>query len=196
MGNKLISPDDIRKLESIAAENPSSIIAGGFVRDTELGVGFKDIDVYIPGASSRLTQRKLDKLGAYRTSGDYSGSNIYTYQIKDSDINLVVVKDARNQEDLHNYVRRTFDVGLCMCWINLNDGSTYLTPEFIEDRDHKTLTIYYSNIYAESFGPCIRLPTMIFDKDPGVLLRVLDEHVPRLLKKYPDYGVRINYDIT
>ena len=170
--DKSIKDLDWEIIEAVSKRTKNSIIAGGYIRDNILEVEFGDIDVYIQESECEPGRRFplfLDKY-EFRLDSSYEGTLFNSYKSKYSNVNIIVTKDLPSK-----HVKESFDIGLCMVWQELSTGNVIRTEEFDYDRENKCLTIYMKNLVDNQIKHC------------------LVKHIPKLLKKYTDYTVRVLY---
>lgn len=128
-------------------------IAGGYFRDKLLGVTPKDVDVFIPGV------QPLDIW--FDEKIRYSLEDTLDFEVEGVRINIVKLFNDHTFET----VLQRMDIGLCQ--IGYLNGDIVATPEFVRDRDEKTITVLFP-VTTEG------------DHD----------HVQRVIAKYPDYEVK------
>jgi hypothetical protein len=156
------------------------VLAGGAPRDFILGKGISDYDFYVgcsmsPREVAKFADRMdINKRHCYRigesTGQEYTGMGA-VWQVG-NDIQLITDSEYVDTQR----VWERFDIGLCMAAIE-SDGTLVTAPAFDVDRDNKQLTLYITNKNIERTG------------------RSLTAHVPKLLKKYPDYKLKIQEDM-
>ena len=161
----------------------SSLIAGGAVRDTLLGKDVRDVDIYIDFSKQpyaiEILNNSSDVQSCKVLGGEISieGSHVdkptwvaYLTMTTGTQIELIGVNGNRYD------AIKAFDIGLCMVYIDTLDFSLVETEEYKRDRDLKTLTLYPSRLSSTSIS------------------RSIKTHIPKLLKKYPDFKLEIDYE--
>jgi hypothetical protein len=148
-------------LQAINSKFPGAVIAGGYVRDTVLGVEPKDIDVYIhaPGDAWETEAALREAVQAHTTemlgsSGETTDTDFRerltavfkVYRTAEANIDVLffnepIAPDASN-------VLASFDVALCQAAM-LPNGEIVSTPGFKSDVAWNELTILRASDHAE-----------------------------------------------
>jgi hypothetical protein len=167
--------DVIGKIRSHTPKLGNATIAGGALRDLDLGRAIKDVDIFIPNVAN-LEDVLLNALDDV----EYTSWNpIHHVSAKASAANIGVILDHYQFEVngwrfeaipiVNPFTQKTiieqFDLGLCM--ITLDGDTVYRAPEYKHDVAHKLMTI-------------------VNQKGNGSELR----HAKRLLKKYVGWTIR------
>jgi len=172
-----------------------AILAGGAVRDAYLGAPTKDYDFFIrvPQMTiSTVCEKLREELESEnRPAGldlslkafvdDYlplSGPSnpiggVYDLELIKCGIPLQFIFTKMDPLD---YVREFFDVGLCKCYVTKMRSRSlrvHFTDDFLQDFKNKTLTVCAENITLEQYQ------------------HTMEDHIPRLRKKYPNYTVKV-----
>lgn len=158
--------------------DPQAVIAGGYARDCYLGQRPKDVDIWF---HSTLHWKSIKKhIEQLLPIGLLDGVSIMVLKSLHEDAwASVIFKVSWNRlpvdficfhkeigERAENVLQQ-FDIGLCaIAW----NGNKYITAdEFVSDNLNNTLTFNAETRKNEDIE------------------RVVYEHLPRLLNKYPDY---------
>jgi len=155
------------------------LLAGGAVRDFLLRKPIKDYDIYIRNTSlnkinaHKIFESDLAKRKAATLSDSDNTDRVCNFAYADKiDCSFIFVDTALR---LPEYVQIYFDIGLCKCWFDNRAEKFVVTKEFEHDRNNKVLTAAYQAGVHEN----------------SAVGRSILEHIPRILKKYPDFSVRI-----
>ena len=159
-------------------------VAGGSVRDFILGRDIKDIDFYILSKSIIEVQALTTTLRtqgyekqhtpAYISNEIVSGFTTTVWKKEYVDVMLVQQVANTTKNHINDYINATFDVGLCMCYID-KKGNRYVNEAFLEDKVNNTITFYQRPQLTN---------TQVY--------RSISEHIPRIKSKY-NYPTRISY---
>lgn len=123
--------DAVRQLTGLDA-----VIAGGAVRDHQLAVSPKDIDVFVqsaPNGHGMLPEpfRYLEPNDA--RASEYEGKQwvkyVYDYDLRGHAVQLIEVNIPAGPTFGEQLVS-SFDIGLTRCWY---DGQIHEMPEFVAD---------------------------------------------------------------
>lgn len=157
-------------------------LAGGAVRDADLGKKISDFDFYVVnnrrpnyiyyddrlkylksvfGESVEINHKGYDKLGF----------SFDCYNLKYKNKNIDVIFTARTAL---TEVLKDFDLGICKIGYTTQIG-IFKTEEYLEDVKNKTITVYLDSIA----------------KDKHRQHRCLTYHLPKVHNKYPEYSCRI-----
>ena len=144
-------------------DNPTLILAGGYVRDSALDKPIKDADFFISGPVAFHMHTKLRENGWKRKALDSYGSPYikFVYTTKKYDIPCELIWTTVNPIE---FVNRNFDWGLCKCYETYDDGTTF-TDHFLHDYEQKRHTCEY-------------------DEGRHIAHTVM-QHAKRLVAKYP-----------
>ena len=136
------------------------IIAGGFLRDTYLGLQPKDIDVFVP--PSGLSIEELET---------YSGSEIFHVKcLPGKDLNELPIEIITLSNEVPftlEGVCDRFDLGICRIAIN-QAGICLITQEFFHDMLNSKITIHRLN---------------------GGDTSRINKRIDRMLGKFPDFSI-------
>ena len=177
---KLLTGIDVKDKLAREFKRFSFVIAGGAVRDSVLDKPISDIDMYtsLPIHTDRNFIKKLVSFfptakKIYRMSIDqYHRWHSVAIEMSDgTEIQLIHMPTTPVIKTIMN-----FDIGLCMCYLSTAENKLILPEEFKRDRDNKTLTVYPDRLSSSQ------------------IVRSFEYHLPKLLKKYPDYQPRVKYD--
>lgn len=190
----------LRNLQNFGFE--SAIIAGGYVRDHYFNQTPRDVDIFIQNPN--YSNEKVGKLGdhlqnmiwtAMKCSYDATGRNPAPDKItkryekykpnKDGSNRITHVYDVtKNWIPFQviltkippvEYVNKYFDFGICRCYC---DGvKMRYTPAFMEDMHNRTLTL------------------MSEDMTEKEVTYALNNHLPRLLWRFPNYTVKFTPEV-
>lgn len=168
----------------------TAVVAGGYLRDLYFGIPFSDIDVFIHDKHENMDEDDIINLFELKDVLDENGDIVE--RLGDSDPNgscfgrhnhlISVFNIWKNQlpfqavllnKPPQEYINNYFDTGINMCFY---DGKRIrYTPEFMHDVDNKIITVRGI-------------------QEPYELHKCVTLHVPRLLKKFPKFDVRIDID--
>ena len=128
-------------MEFMAAFHPDREwwIVGGALRDTELGLDFKDVDIFINGYDTDLLPEGDVDLGdrnAYLLRA-YTAKD-YPYKGERFDINLIFMRGGH--WSLESMTDRC-DFGICQIGWDPSNNRTYRSSEYLNDYHVKTLTL-------------------------------------------------------
>lgn len=137
-------------------------IAGGYLRDTLLGKPIKDIDVFLYASEQNIELMQC-KSDFVKTSVEAYNSQMFHLTGNITGTRLNLIFP---KYPWHKHFE-TFDIGLCKICYDVKQNILKQSPEFRRDVDNKTITL------LPNPRPC-------------------QEHVDRVMRKYPDYRV-INY---
>lgn len=157
-------PDDKYDLAMQALELvkdiPGAAIAGGFIRDSIVGVQFKDIDIFIPYTEDKVIEALMVKIDAdemqsasymsqqevtriwskYLTSEDTDEYDIPDDELllsKQHEVQIIMLAKGMTLVDRIPL----YDFGFCQCWF---DGKTLsYTDAFVDDLTRKEYTLVH-----------------------------------------------------
>jgi hypothetical protein len=157
-------PDDKYDLAMQALELvkdiPGAAIAGGFIRDSIVGVQFKDIDIFIPYTEDKVIEAVMAKIDAeemqsasymsqqevtriwskYLTSEDtdeYDTPEDDLLISKQHEVQIIMLAKGMTLADRIPL----YDFGFCQCWF---DGKTLsYTDAFVDDLTRKEYTLVH-----------------------------------------------------
>jgi hypothetical protein len=157
-------PDDKYELAMHALELvkdiPGAAIAGGFIRDSIVGVQFKDIDIFIPHTEDKVIEAFMVKIDADEMqSASYmsqqevtriwsvhlANKNVDEYDLPeyhltvstDHDVQIIMLAKGMTLADRIPL----YDFGFCQCWF---DGKTLsYTDAFVDDLTRKEYTLVH-----------------------------------------------------
>lgn len=158
------------------------ILAGGAVRDVILDKPIGDIDIFFFSALEFQTAKRhfngARGIVQTKVSNDESYGERDWESHKYSDVSTGVEYNIIYNPKVGNTAQLldTFDVGLCKIYFDIDKG-VYKHPHFIEDMVNKTLT-FRPNTGAKATEAGISVVW----------------HIPKLIKKFPDYEVKIKYE--
>ena len=175
--------DVVKKLEGIYPKIPF-VIAGGAVRDQLMGKPISDIDIYNTlDLKSKTVQKNFclslnhlfkDKLTGYPTiTYDSIYSKFYLTSmefVNGTIIEFISVPTSKWISDVID----TFDIGLCQT--SIYKEKLWFSEKFEKDRDNKTLTLYPNKLTSSQ------------------IYRSISYHLPKLMRKFPNHDLRINYE--
>lgn len=154
------------------------VLAGGAPRDLILGKEIKDLDFIIAIGGKSIDwvtdlSKKLYKLN-FRLISDKKKNSKYekafaVYENKEDEVQVIFTE----HKDVSYFISDTFDIGLCMVAIGPK-GNFHVWDAFMKDARNKTLTLYAR-------------PSLT----GAQLKKCVNDHFPRLLKKFPDFEPRI-----
>lgn len=152
-------------------------VAGGFTRDILLNKEPKDIDIIVrPSIGLRSFSNAVGNLGYKLLGGDSeyevedSGFSVYSKTYDGIDVQLIVSTVMPS-----GFILRSFDFGICMARTTI-DGECMVSQAFKEDVYNKHLTLYVR-------------PTMT----KAQIGNAIQNHLPRLMEKFPDHTPKIDY---
>lgn len=128
-------------VEFMAAFHPDREwwIVGGALRDTDLGVDFKDVDIFIKGYDTDLLPKGEVDLG------DRNAYLLRAYTVKDYpykgerfEINLIFMRGEH--WSLESMTDRC-DFGICQIGWDPKNNRTYRSSAYLKDHHEKTLTL-------------------------------------------------------
>lgn len=160
------------------------LLAGGAVRDHLNGREIKDYDIFILNHMHvKLEASIINLLGSdytirkhVRYASKYKHPMVVTtfdinYKHKMEPLNLIFVKHGNTKGTILN----SFEIGLCVCWLDLHTGKFVTTPRYDRDLKDKQLTV--------------KLPK---SSTPQQLAVTFNDHVQRVKAKY-DWPIRLEY---
>lgn len=178
----------------------SAIIAGGAVRDSYFSKPISDIDIFIHDpeyAGNNVSQLTSFDIGRHLLSSDQPQTTFYdddcddyvdelfdtrwgspgggaTNRFVSQIINLqkdgILYQIISLKVDPVEYVKKHFDVGLCMAWC---DGTRLrFTQRFQTDAANKTITLC-GDLTEQEYDYAVR------------------NHIPRIKQKYPNFTVEV-----
>ena len=162
----------VQTLTAIAKVTTGSYIAGGYLRDSFLGMPYNDVDVFIPLKYRTAVMDAIPLPMSQDTGGNYTGSNLYSYRVASTCINLIFVDTLY----ITDYIRKSFDITLCMIWYSLDTNSLYLTKEFKKAVRQQCITIRgrrYLSRDQQVKSAKMRVPKLQ-DKYPTFSYKMLD----------------------
>lgn len=112
-----------------ASKCPKGVIAGGCLRDWIIGASINDVDIFVPG----LTAEEAEGIDEYAMG--FRVTNVIEHQIK-----YQIIKH-RFQNGIEEVLDH-FDIGICKI---AYPGYYLLHEHFIEDYQHKILTVHLRN---------------------------------------------------
>jgi hypothetical protein len=157
-------PDDKYDLAMQALELvkdiPGAAIAGGFIRDSIVGVQFKDIDIFVPYTEDKVIEAVMAKIDAeemqsasymsqqevtriwskYLSSEDTDEYDIPESQLvfsKQHEVQIIMLAKGMTLADRIPL----YDFGFCQCWF---DGKALsYTDAFVDDLTRKEYTLVH-----------------------------------------------------
>jgi hypothetical protein len=157
-------------LAAIQVAAPEAFLAGGALRDLDLGREVKDLDIFVSEAgygAAQVVLSQLDYAPANRQCLDYVGADFSVVEGREFKregevtVNLVCLRaDFGFPSGLYR-----FDLGLCQ--IGFDGREVVKTAAYIEDATNKTLTV----LRCESVDQMVRT----------------EQRVERLQAKFPDW---------
>jgi hypothetical protein len=140
-------------LSKIQNEWPVATIAGGALRDLDLGRPIKDVDVFIPysvDSFSRLAKMMKSNFNVYVDKIEHEMGGIcsrlavgaqapshFIFYYHGWKFEVTQKLEAYQQ----NTIIDSFDLGICMiCLVN---GNIYRSPHYITDVTNKTMTVIH-----------------------------------------------------
>ena len=141
-------------------------IAGGFVRDSALGVQPKDVDIFFPKAGNAAPLGLISRDRRWiRTYGDKYAplvEHVFTNKLEyELPVQLIMV----DHTSVPKFVRNYFDWGLCKCYTRVSTGETSFTEQFMEDSEHKVHRFYY-NPEFHNLHTALAHGARLYDKYP------------------------------
>lgn len=128
-------------------------VAGGFVRDYLNGITPKDIDVFVIGnvhQDDYLKQELLNTFGVGKWYKNYNTMDmrddvISLLKIDSIDLDIIFMKYYKGDNifylDKYSIIDtiRNFDVSLCQCYIQLNNGELefYVSEDYMDWKNNK-----------------------------------------------------------
>lgn len=131
---------DIRGL----LDNPSLVLAGGYVRDSALDKPIKDADFFISGPVAFYTHTRLRDNGWKKKVVDDYGASPYIKFVYSSDKYDIPCDLIWTTIPTIEFVNKHFDWGLCKCYETWG-GDTVFTDHFMEDYDKRKHTFRYDD---------------------------------------------------
>ena len=162
--------DDVKALTEVLLEAqkmyPSAVIAGGALRDLNLGKPIKDIDIFVLDSERAGTACLMPPKFAimtHTTLPDYLSSHVKSittcrYEFVPYPVQFIFI-----DKPIEKFIEKTFDFGICMIWFDGKDIHTF--KEYVFDSKYKMISLR-SNVESNAL-------TL--------------EHYRRIKKKYPDY---------
>lgn len=156
---------------------PEAIVAGGFLRDLDNNVDFKDIDVFISSESGKTMDEVRYMFGLPQEGSEIEETPEY---IALSHVNQLLELDRQGypfqiimvDDPVENFMKAQldrFDIGLCK--IAYDGKKVVRHPDYITDKKIKALTIYST----------------------GGRMRQSIERANRIKERYPEF--EIVYDV-
>lgn len=148
-------------------------VAGGYVRDTALGAPVTDIDIY--ATCYTITSLLRVKGWSLLPSPSYAFAPIKQIWVNHHTpypAQLIMLSPNVWEMTPEQFVRRYFDIGLCMCYYSNN--TAHFMEEFLRDEADRTLTYY-------------------LDKEVDNPFLTMTKRFPKLMDKYPLHEPRIKY---
>jgi len=165
------------------------ILAGGAVRDTLNGLDHRisDYDLYcniinkIPYLTHNPVERDLIKFlremnftvtgEGHSTVAATKIHRIYATKYKGISADLIILKGITPQ----HYIDLYFDLGICECWLDTEDWDFHMTRRYKTDIADRTITLKVKE-----------------DMTTFMVGRALSHHLPKVLKKYPGYKIKLD----
>ena len=159
-------------------------LAGGAVRDMVLGIPeqVKDLDFYIslkrPVSDFSITavMKGLEMHNVLDTYTNLEGGNpIHSvWTNKERDVEYILLRNTHPML----YVDEFFDIGICEAVMD-NEGDIEVTSRFMQDREDKLIKLRPKEKHSmHTVG------------------KAIIDHLPRVVKKYPEYNSVIQPQIT
>lgn len=150
----------------------SAIIAGGFARDMLLGEDVKDLDIWIKTpikkAQLKPISKHVDRLFSINRLNDFRLIQLTKFRYKNVDVDVIVVDPKYIPEGKN--ATHTFDFGICQAWTE--DGVVFKgTDLFNNDVENGCITYHQT------------------DYNDARIDRIVNNHLPRLVAKYPIFRV-------
>lgn len=165
----------------------SAFIAGGAVRDFLTDKPINDIDVY---TSAELTPSHIwctTNLSTVRRvkrthTNPYDLFKIAEFELVDgTEMQLISLHEwvntpasATTSGPIEQRLVETFDTGICMCYFNSNN-EIVMSDKFKKDINNNTITLY---------------PSLL---TPRQIIRSINYHIPKIVNKFNDHKVVIDY---
>jgi hypothetical protein len=141
-----VTKDEWKALEIIKGHSLSSVIAGGYMRDTLLNVPFNDIDVFIHKRYCKELTKFLVAAGfdiRADVERNYDDVMFESCRVEGTRLNVIFIEGEITPTQ---FVERHFDIGICQAVYNLTTEHLHTTPRFDYDFEHNKVTIIHQNI--------------------------------------------------
>lgn len=126
-------------LDLIKQKCPSAFIAGGALRDLELGLPISDVDVFIVITDRYKMSTSLGEW--YESTTDYPTNEFYSLRLKaDNNLNLIVLDSALEDLTTEQYICHHFDCGLSRIYMKLDDMVIRRHATYIRDVKEEAIT--------------------------------------------------------
>lgn len=127
-------------VEYMAGAHPDRtwFIVGGALRDTDAGIAFKDVDIFVSGYAHDPEPTGCNDDG----ERDAYLMRAYTVEWKSYELNIIFL---RGEWDLERATNRC-DFGICQIGYDPTTRYTYRSDAYRKDRDLKTLTLTRSTV--------------------------------------------------
>ena len=134
----------IERMKALPSVFGGGIIAGGYVRDTALGMPVKDIDVFV-GRGTRPSREMLEGTGFKRVRDAEYGRSDYIWSVyRDDTTYELPVEVIFTSIDARKFVVDCFDWNICKCWYDYTTDETVYTDKFMADADMQRCTLEYN----------------------------------------------------
>lgn len=147
--------------ESIAERFGDAVVAGGYLRDRYFDIKPKDLDIFIHVRHMPILS--FDEMAIVQQKIKYEALDV-VHIIKETwsgvPVEMIFISPP-DDVSIMDYVLNKFDIGICKIGYSHEEG-VVLHPDFIEDRDNKTVTVV-----RETIG--------------------CNEHLDRVLAKFPGW---------
>lgn len=156
------------------------MVVGGAARDLLLDKPVKDIDFSVSCGMHATGEVlvALSKAGFIRDHHSSYANEFAVFSASGGKVQAIV----NRERDSLSFIHKTFDIGLCMVALD-NEGRFITSKQFRNDRDNGWLTLYMRDSLTRNQAG-----------------RAVQEHLPRLMKKYPlnvpiiQYPINMNMD--
>jgi hypothetical protein len=181
-GDKLEEASRIIEALNVVIHADTYLLAGGAPRDILNSKEISDFDYF---TNTKLPPEKL----VYYLSRDHGVLSTTTPVIRKSTylnnktVSVAIFGKICKHEivfldtDPITHIRTLFDINLCKVWFDPNRKEFCYDKSYTQDLENKTLTIDLRNFNE--------------DQHEYAMGRCLLSHVPRILKKYPDFKLNV-----
>lgn len=174
---KPIPEEWLLELEKVQRHFPEAIIAGGALRDLNLGGEVKDLDIFVKDlgdgmdSTIKMLYPTYEKLHKEEYEGIPEVGKCYEVYPEELDIPVQIITNKRHSTRM---VLKNFDIDLCKFW---TDGVDYLADaDALADWEGKKITISH----AQSMGQFIKSMN----------------RAAKFQRKYPDFEITLGMGIN